>query len=216
MPTFTGSCLWLQSVTWDDAADVWEYPERWSSDQGVPIMRLGLIARLRRLARWHETVGRHRMGADHPPADVPSRRDLRTGPPPLPWERPAASAPHGGAATGPVGASRSPRGGGGGGIGRARIREAPLADPRLGEPVPGEQLADGRAEQASYGAAPVEAPAQSAPRQPWYQVVTGPPPARLAPWQHAQGQMVARTQAYAAAQAQARQAQASARQAEAE
>ena len=180
-------------------------------------MRFALIARLRRLARWRDPGGRHRIGADRPPADLPSRPDLRTGPPPLPWERPAAGAAHGGVAPGPAGASRSPRGGGGGGIGRARIREAPLADPRLGDPLLGEQLADGWAEQASYGAAPVEAPAaaQNAPRKPWYQVVTGPAPARLAPWQQAQEQIVARTQAYAAAQAQARQAQASASQAEA-
>jgi hypothetical protein len=60
----------------------------------------------------------------------------------------------------------------GGGVGRARIREAPFGAAPLDtatRPQPG-------AEQTS-GAAPPGRPAQ-APRQPWYQVVGGPPAAR--------------------------------------
>jgi hypothetical protein len=55
-----------------------------------------------------------------------------------------------------------------------------------------------------YGAAPVEAPAavSQSPRQPWYQVVTGPLPAR-----RGTGQIAARSQVLSTAQARAQAAQ---------
>ena len=62
----------------------------------------------------------------------------------------------------------------GGGIGRARIREAPFGAAPLDtatRPQPG-------ADQAAAAAS--GQPAAQAPRQPWYQVVGGPPAARRA------------------------------------
>jgi len=100
----------------------------------------------------------------------------------LPWDRPAV----------PVGTTVRLAGNGsaGAGAGRARIRE-----------VPRELEAE-----AQYGSAPVEtAPVETAAvarREPWYQVVDGTLPAR-----RAKGQIVPRTQALSASQAQAMHAQ---------
>jgi hypothetical protein len=77
---------------------------------------------------------------------------------------------------------------GGGGKGRARIRELPAAA----------QHAGALYAEAPYGAAPVEAAPLAVPREPWYQVVTGLPAARQGP-----GRVAAHGQALAAAQAQA-------------
>jgi hypothetical protein len=158
-------------------------------------MRLGLIDRLRRLARWRVTGGRHRMdvavrggtraaGSRGPeaPYDVPGQRERAPFQPPagvpqrqlLP-QPPAAPQeqvlPWDRPAL-PVGSTARAIGGGGGG-GRARIREAPH-----------DLEADAR-----YGSAPVES-ATVARREPWYQVVTEATPAR-----RAAGRVAARTQA---------------------
>ena len=88
----------------------------------------------------------------------------------------------------------------GGGVGRARIREAPYGAAPLDtatRPQPG-------ADQAS-DAAPPGRPAQ-APRQPWYQVVGGPPAARRLAGRAAPASRAGQAQA---SQAQASQAQAS-------
>jgi hypothetical protein len=61
---------------------------------------------------------------------------------------------------------------GGGGIGRARIREAPFG----AAPLDTAERAPGRAGPAADAAA--QAQADAAPRQPWYQVIGGPPAAR--------------------------------------
>jgi hypothetical protein len=71
--------------------------------------------------------------------------------------------------------------GGGGGIGRARIREAPFGAAPLdtADRAPGVAGQAGDAAQAhaqGQGQAPGQAAA--APRQPWYQVIGGPPAAR--------------------------------------
>jgi hypothetical protein len=62
--------------------------------------------------------------------------------------------------------------GGGGGIGRARIREAPFG----AAPLDTAARAPGGAGLAADAAA--QAQADAAPRQPWYQVIGGPPAAR--------------------------------------
>jgi hypothetical protein len=97
---------------------------------------------------------------------------------------------------------------GGGGPGRARIRELPAdAQParaqhagaqHAGAQHVGTQHAGGLYAEAQYGAAPVEAAPLAVPREPWYQVVTGLPAARQGP-----GRVAAHGQALAAAQAQA-------------
>jgi len=173
-------------------------------------MRLGLIDRLRRLARRRAAVGRHRRdpgGDAEPPSARPPAESARSPAEPpqralQPWQAPPRPAspwerPGGG-------------GGGGGGNGRARIRELP-ADP---QPVAHAQPVGARYAEAEY-AAPVEAPAHAVPREPWYQVVTGLPAARPGPGRAAlpasavPGQALAPVQQVAAAQTQA-QAQAQA------
>jgi hypothetical protein len=169
-------------------------------------MRLRIFERLGRLVGWRfgspgdrngkprdfraagaEASGRHRRNAgsgqpsDRAPAGIAARSQA---PPPL---QPPAGLPRrdmqsprlaprtagaraGGAPMPPLPRNYTP--GQGGGIGRARIREAPFGAAPLdtaARPIPG-------ADQASGAAAPGR-PAQ-APRQPWYQVVGGPPAAR--------------------------------------
>jgi hypothetical protein len=63
---------------------------------------------------------------------------------------------------------------GGGGIGRARIREAPFG----AAPLDTADRAPGGAGLAADAAAQAQAQADEAPRQPWYQVIGGPPAAR--------------------------------------
>jgi hypothetical protein len=165
-------------------------------------MRLRLLERLGRLIGWRfgsqgdgrsrdtrtagtEAGGRHRRNASNdrvatvtatrsqaapplqqpplqPPASLP-RRDLRpTGPVP---RAPAARAS--GPAMPPVPRNYAP--GQGGGIGRARIREAPYGTAPLDTAT--------RAQPGADQGAPAQ-PAAQTPRQPWYQVVGGPPAAR--------------------------------------
>jgi hypothetical protein len=169
-------------------------------------MRVRLLERLGRLVGWRfgsqgdrsgrsrdsraagaEASGRHRRNAgavgarDRATAGIVARSQA---PPPL---QPPAGLPRrdaqsprlaprtagvraNGAAMPPLPRNYAP--GQGGGIGRARIREAPFGAAPLdtaARPVPG-------ADQAP-GAAAAGRPAQ-APRQPWYQVVGGPPAAR--------------------------------------
>jgi len=169
-------------------------------------MRLRLFERLGRLVGWRfgsqgdrdgrsrdsraagvEPGGRHRRNAVNgqardratagmvarsqappslqPPAGLP-RRDARS-----PRIAPrTAGARANGAVMPPLPRNYAP--GQGGGIGRARIREAPFGAAPLdtaARSLPG-------ADQAAEAAAPGR-PAQ-APRQPWYQVVGGPPAAR--------------------------------------
>ena len=92
---------------------------------------------------------------------------------------PGGPAGHGPAAGGPVGggagrtaASRPAAGGSGhgGGIGRARIKEAPFG----AAPAAMETVAVGQE-------AAAKAPPTAAPKEPWYQVVGGPPASRQAP-----------------------------------
>ena len=169
-------------------------------------MRLRLLERLGRLVGWRfgsqgdrngrsrdsrtvgaEASGRHRrhagsgQGRDPATAGIAARSQA---PPPLqpPAELPrrdsqsprlaprTAGARANGEAMPPLPRNYAP--GQGGGIGRARIREAPFGAAPLdtaARPVPG-------ADQSSGATAPGR-PAQ-APRQPWYQVVGGPPAAR--------------------------------------
>jgi len=113
-----------------------------------------------------------------PPAGLPSAAMAgpRESTAALPWERPSARAVESslGAMRGPAGPGAAGAGSAGpgssGGGARARIRE-----------MPRELEADAQY-QAQYGAAPVEAqaPVSQVPRQPWYQVVTGPLPAKRA------------------------------------
>jgi hypothetical protein len=169
-------------------------------------MRLRLFERLGRLVGWRfgsqgdrdgrsrdsraagaEPSGRHRRNAVNgqprdratvgmaarsqappplqPPAGLP-RRDAHS--PRIALRTAGARA--NGAAMPPLPRNYAP--GQGGGSGRARIREAPFGAAPLdtaARPLPG---ADPAAEAAGQGR-----PAQ-APRQPWYQVVGGPPAAR--------------------------------------
>ena len=182
-------------------------------------MRLRLFERLGRLVSWRfgsqgdrdgrsrdsratgaETSGRHRRndGGGHPrdraatgiaarpqapPPLQPSaglpRRDMRS-------PRIAPRSPGGrsnGAAMPPLPRNYTP---GQGGIGRARIREAPFPAAPLDTATRPQPGADGAS--AAAPGRPAEAP-----RQPWYQVVGGPPAARgLA------GQAPGRTRAAAA------------------
>jgi hypothetical protein len=165
-------------------------------------MRLRLLERLGRLIGWRfgsqgdgrsrdtrtagaEAGGRHRRNAGHdrvaagtatrsqaapplpppplqPPASLP-RRDLRsTGPVPR-----APSSRANGPAMPPVPRNYTP--GQGGGIGRARIREAPYGTAPLDTAT--------RAQAGADQGVPAPPTAQ-VPRQPWYQVVGGPPAAR--------------------------------------
>ena len=153
-------------------------------------MRLRLFERLGRLAGWRfgsrgvgsggsrdaravgsEASGRHRRNAASPPPSTAAGAAVPPMQPPAglprrtpgnggPASRPAGVRPGGAAAPPPLPRNYTPRSGGG--IGRARIREAPAAG------------------------APLEAPARPQPgppalepeRQPWYQVVSGPSAAR--------------------------------------
>ncbi len=168
-------------------------------------MRLRLFERLGRLVGWRfgsqgdrdgrsrdsraagaEASGRHRRNAVNgqardraaagiaarsqapplqPSAGLP-RRDARS-----PRIAPrTAGAPANGTAMPPLPRNYSP--GRGGGIGRARIREAPFGAAPLdtaARPVPGA----GHAAEAAARGRP-----EQAPRQPWYQVVGGPPAVR--------------------------------------
>lgn len=111
-----------------------------------------------------------------PPAGLPKRSPRATGPIP----RSPAIQPNG-AAMPPMPRNYTPRGGGsgggagrggaggGGGIGRARIREAPFGAAPVETATRPQQGQD---------AAAAARPAEAAPRQPWYQVVGGPPAAR--------------------------------------
>jgi hypothetical protein len=90
-----------------------------------------------------------------PPAGLPTRRPQSTGPVP----RAPAGRP-GGAAMPPLPRNYTPVQGGG--IGRARIKEAPVGAAPVEAPAP----------------APAAPPSAQAERQPWYQVVGGPPAAR--------------------------------------
>ena len=158
-------------------------------------MRLRLFELVGRLVGWRfrsrgeqtgaEPVGRHRRNAGQPngrvaagtvprsqappplqpPAGLPRRDAGAAGPAPR-----IASGAHGlnganGHAMPPLPRNYTP--GQGGGAGRARIREAPPAAAPLdtaAPPQPGAAAPRGRTAQA--------------PRQPWYQVVGGPPAAR--------------------------------------
>jgi hypothetical protein len=175
-------------------------------------MRLGLIDRLRRLVRWRDPAGRHRMeasprvaaraasprGSGEPAASAPFQpppglpRPLPAGSDQrgdaLPWSRPAAV---------PVQSSLDAVSGPAYGGARARVREMPR-ELAAGAEFPAEP---------EYGAAPVEAPVaiSHSPRQPWYHVVTGPLPVRRAAGQVApRGQVLSTAQAQAQAQAVAR------------
>jgi hypothetical protein len=117
-----------------------------------------------------------------PPAGLP-RRDLGTSGPVPRAPRTAGAAP----ARPPQPRNYTPGQGGGG---RARIREAPFGaaplDTTATRPQPGAgQAADAAARGQAEQAAPM-------PRQPWYQVVGGPPAAKRAR-QAAAGQPVGRT-----------------------
>lgn len=184
-------------------------------------MRLGLIDRLRRLVRWRETAGRHRMtvlpkvgAAPRAGTPGPGGRDLgsyrgvqrqRVDAPlrsmadvprhqlaQQPFSPHQQQLPWDGPAV-PVGSTARLAGHGSAG-GAAAGAGAGRA--RIRE-APHELEAE-----AQYGAAPVEA-AAVVRREPWYQVVPDAQPAR-----RANGQIVPRTQALSAARAQALHAQA--------
>ena len=89
----------------------------------------------------------------------------------------------------------------GGGIGRARIREAPFG----AAPLDTTTAAQPGADQAAPGAAG-SARANQAPRQPWYQVVGGPPPARRLVGQAGRAATAAARNGAAARKAPAKQA----------
>jgi len=111
-----------------------------------------------------------------PPAGLPRRSPQRAagaGPSPmprLPNGRGRTPAPP------PLPRNYSPNAGGGGGVGRARIREAPPFGA-----APMETATRGEAVTRGQDGA-TQAPADAAPRQPWYQVVgrwrRRPPPAK--------------------------------------
>jgi hypothetical protein len=82
--------------------------------------------------------------------------------------------------------------GGGGGIGRARIREAPFGAAPLdtAERAPGGTNglgAEGAAQTQAQGRGQARGQAAASPRQPWYQVIGGPPAARRLTGQAAEG-----------------------------
>ena len=170
---------------------------------GSPGMRLRLFERLGRLVGWlfgaqsdsngrsrdprtagAEASGRHRRNAGGSQSARPRDRGALAGP-----AAPAASGgsaaagsavhracpPRRGARTSGVAMPPLPRNytpGQGGGIGRARIREAPFGAAPLDTATRPQSGAD----QAPGAVAPGQA--AQAPRQPWYQVVGGPPAAR--------------------------------------
>jgi hypothetical protein len=131
-----------------------------------------------------EPVGRHRRSAGQANGCGTAGTAPRTQAPPPPLQPPAGLPHRGAGVAGPV--PRTARGNGangrngqamplprnytpgqGGGIGRVRIRDAPFGAAPLdtaAPPRPGAAAPRGRAGQA--------------PRQPWYQVVGGPPAAR--------------------------------------
>jgi len=161
-------------------------------------MRLRLFELVGRLVGWRsgsrgdqtgaEPVGRHRRSVGQPNGRVAAGTVPRSQAPPplqppagLPRRDAGAAEPAPRTASGKHGANGANRANGqampplprnytpgqGGGAGRARIREAPPAAAPLGTaapPQPGAAASRGRAVQA--------------PRQPWYQVVGGPPAAR--------------------------------------
>jgi hypothetical protein len=190
-------------------------------------MRLRLFERLGRLVSWRfgsqgdrdgrsrdsratgaEASGRHRRNAvgdqsrDRAVAAVAARGQPPAQPPPL---QPPAGLPRrdtqpprlaprtagvrpGGAALPPLPRNYAP--GHGGGIGQARIREAPFGAAPLDTATRPQPDAD----EASAAQA---RPAQP-PRQPWYQVVGGPPGARRLAGQAGQAGQAARAGAAAA------------------
>jgi hypothetical protein len=186
-------------------------------------MRLRLFERLGRLVGWRfgsqgerngrsrdprgagaEANGRHRRNTGgsqsrdratsarsqappplQPPAGLPRRDPRSAGLAPR-----TADSRTSGAALPPLPRNYTP--GGGGGIGRARIREAPFGAAPLdtaARPQPG-------AGQAPGAAAPGQA--AQAPRQPWYQVVGGPPAARRLAGRSGQAGLAGRAGAAAA------------------
>jgi hypothetical protein len=104
-----------------------------------------------------------------PSAGLP-RRDMRS--PGIVPRSPGV--PASGAAMPPLPRNYAP--GQGGGIGRARIREAPFGAAPLDTAAPPQPARPQPRANGAAGAAPGR-PAE-APRQPWYQVVGGPPAAR--------------------------------------
>jgi hypothetical protein len=201
-------------------------------------MRLRLFERLGRLVGWRfgsqgdrdgrsrdsraagaETSGRHRRNAVsgqsrdsiaagiaarslappplQPPAGLP-RRDAQS---PRLAPRTASVRANGGVMP-PLPRNYTP--GQGGGIGRARIREAPFGAAPLdtaARPVPGA----GQAAEATAQGRPAQAP-----RQPWYQVVGGPPAARRLAGQAGKAGAAAARNGVAAQQAPAKAATTSA------
>jgi hypothetical protein len=139
-------------------------------------MRLRLFERLRRIVsrRSHdrEDSGRHRRN----PAAAPPPRQSARPPQPAgslpPWQVadawPADSAAEAPGTYAPQASARPASRGGG--VGRARIREVPFGA------APMESLAVGREAhlQPPAPARPRHEPRQEMPRQPWYQVVSGP------------------------------------------
>ena len=131
-----------------------------------------------------------------PPAGLPRRA-----PQSAPGRQPAGPAPRivaarpGAPAMPPLPRNYAP--GAGGGIGRARIREAPFGAAPLDTASP-RASDDAAAPSASVRAS------QAAPRQPWYQVVGGPPAARRMARQEG---LAATRNGTSAAQSQAPQAQ---------
>jgi hypothetical protein len=103
-----------------------------------------------------------------PPAGLPSAGLPRRDPRSAGLAPRTAGARTGGQAMPPLPRNYAP--GRGGGIGRARIREAPFGAAPLDAAT--------RPQPGAEGAAASGPPAAQAPRQPWYQVVGGPPAAR--------------------------------------
>jgi len=174
-------------------------------------MRLRLFERLGRLVGWRfgsqgdgrsrdtrtagtEAGGRHRRNVDRDRVAAGAAARSQVAPPlqPPPLQPPAGLARRG--PRSPAGPAAGPGPGGqampplprnytpprqGGGIGRARIREAPPFGAAPLEAATRQQAGADRAEPAQ--------PAAEAPRQPWYQVVGGPPAARRLARQADQG-----------------------------
>jgi hypothetical protein len=113
--------------------------------------------------------GRPQTPPLQPPAGLPQRspqREAGAGASPLPR---SPNGRGGAAALPPLPRDYSPAagGGGGGGVGRARIREAPFGAAPVETATRGEAVTRGQ-----DGA--TQSRADTAPRQPWYQVVGGP------------------------------------------